>query len=145
MIKKGEFIEWAKVHGHLYGTSEKRLHELLEKGINVMLDIDTQGAGQIRKKYAGGVYIFILPPSMKVLRERLQKRMCNSKEDMEKRLGRAVDEIKDYKKYDYVIINDIFEDALEELKSIIRLEKLRTKNIEPLWIKKIFFTSRRTC
>ncbi|MBI5205549.1 MAG: hypothetical protein HZA11_11595, partial [Nitrospirae bacterium] len=88
---------------------------------------------------------FILPPSMKVLMERLQKRMCNSKDDMERRLTRAVDEIKDYKKYDYVIINNIFEDALEELKAIIHLERLRTKSIEPLWIKKNFFTPWRTC
>lgn len=145
MIKRGEFVEWAKVHGNLYGTSRKRLEEMRNKGINVILDIDTQGARQIRKKCSDGVYIFILPPSMKVLRERLQKRMCNSKDDMERRLIRAVDEIKDYKKYDYVIINNIFEDALEELKAIILLEKLRTKSIEPLWIKKNFFTPWRTC
>jgi len=139
MTDKGDFIEWAKVHGHLYGTSRKRLEEMLRKGISVILDIDTQGARQIRKKYDGGVYIFILPPSLEVLKERLNRRMSNSKQEIEERLRRAVEEIKDYKKYDYVIINDIFEDALEQLKSIVFLEKVRTKNIDPLWIKENFF------
>ena len=139
MTDKGDFIEWAKVHGHLYGTSRKRLEEMLRKGISVILDIDTQGARQIRKKYDGGVYIFILPPSLEVLKERLNRRMSNSKQEIEERLMRAVEEIKDYKKYDYVIINDIFEDALEQLKSIVFLEKVRTKNIDPLWIKENFF------
>lgn len=138
MVKKGEFVEWAKVHGHLYGTAKKRLEEMLNKGIDVILDIDTQGAGQIKKKHADGIYIFILPPSMKILRERLKKRMCNSKEEIEKRLKRAVEEINDYKKYDYVIINNIFEDALEELKAVISSEKIRTKKIDPLWIEKKF-------
>ncbi len=142
MAKRGEFIEWAKVHGHLYGTSKKRLKEMLNKGINVILDIDIQGARQIKKKYADGVYIFILPPSMKVLKERLKKRMCNSKEEMEKRLKRAVEEIKEYKRYDYVIINNIFEDAIEELRAIISSEKTRTKNIDPLWVEKKFFSLR---
>jgi len=143
MIKKGEFIEWAKVHGHLYGTSWRRLEEMLNKGINVILDIDTQGARQIKKKRTDGIYIFILPPSMRILRERLNRRMCDSKEEIEKRLKRATDEIKDYKKYDYVIINNVFEDAIEELKSIIFSERLRTKNIDPLWIEKNFFLPRR--
>ncbi len=139
MTDKGDFIEWAKVHGHLYGTSRKRLEEMLRKGISVILDIDTQGARQIRKKYDGGVYIFILPPSLEVLKERLNRRMSNSKQEIEERLRRAVEEIKDYKKYDYVIINDIFEDALEQLKSIVLLEKVRIKNIDPLWIEEKFF------
>ncbi|MBI4689907.1 MAG: guanylate kinase [Nitrospirae bacterium] len=139
MIKKDEFIEWAKVHGNLYGTSGKRLERMLNRGINVILDIDTQGAEQIRKKYIDGVYIFILPPSMRILKERLKRRMCNSRKEIEKRLKRAVDEIRDYKKYNYVIINDNFEDAIEELKSVILSERLHTKNIDPLWVKKNFF------
>lgn len=143
MVKKGEFVEWAKVHGHLYGTAKKRLEEMLNKGIDVILDIDTQGAGQIKKKYTDGIYIFILPPSMKILRERLKKRMCNSKEEIKKRLKRAVEEINDYKKYDYVIINDVFEDALEELRAVISSEKIRTKKIDPLWIEKKFFPPMR--
>lgn len=137
MIEKGEFLEWAKVHGNLYGTSRKRLEDMLNKGIDVILDIDIQGARQMKKKYQRGIYIFILPPSMKELRERLQKRMSNSKEEIRERLQRAQAEIKDYKRYDYVIINHMFKNALEELRAVIVSEKIRAKNIR-IWIKKIF-------
>lgn len=139
LVKKGEFIEWAKVHGNFYGTSRKRLDSMLDKGINVILDVDTQGAKQIRKQRKDGVYIFILPPSMKVLRERLKNRMSNSEEEIKRRLGRAVAEIKDYKMYDYVIINDRFEDALNGLKAIVLSQKWRTGNIDKIWIQKKFF------
>jgi len=89
MIQKGEFVEWAEVHGNLYGTSRKRLEKIVNNGFDVILDIDTQGAEQIRKTYGSGVFIFILPPSMSELRDRLEKRMSNTKEDMERRLKRA--------------------------------------------------------
>jgi len=145
MERRDEFIEWAEVHGNLYGTSRKRLEAMLDKGIDVILDVDTQGARQIRKKYKDGIYIFILPPSLRALKERLKKRMCNSKEEIQRRLKRAVDEIREYKKYDYVIINRLFDTAIEEMKAIISSEKLRTDNIYPLWIKKNFLTPRRIC
>ena len=138
MASKDEFIEWAEVHGNLYGTSRKRLEAMLDKGINVILDVDTQGARQIRKKYKDGIYIFILPPSLRALKERLKKRMCNSKEEIQRRLKRAADEIREYKKYDYVIINRVFDTAIEEMKAIIASEKLRTDNIETSWVKKNF-------
>ncbi|MCG2813186.1 MAG: guanylate kinase, partial [Thermodesulfovibrionales bacterium] len=109
MARRDEFVEWAEVHGNLYGTSRKRLEAMLDKGIDVILDVDTQGARQIRKKYKDGIYIFILPPSLRALKERLKKRMCNSKEEIQRRLKRAVDEISEYKKYDYVIINAVFD------------------------------------
>lgn len=142
MARRDEFIEWAEVHGNLYGTSRKRLEAMLNKGIDVILDVDTQGARQIRKKYKDGIYIFILPPSLRALKERLKKRMCNSKEEIQRRLKRAVDEIKEYKKYDYVIINIVFDTAIEEMKAIISSEKLHTDNIDPLWVKKNFLTRR---
>ena len=142
MAGKDEFVEWAEVHGNLYGTSRKRLGAMLDKGIDVILDVDTQGARQIRKKYKDGIYIFILPPSLRALRERLKKRMCNSKEEIQRRLKRAVDEIKEYKKYDYVIINTVFDTAIKEMKAIISSEKLHTDNIDPLWAKKNFLTRR---
>lgn len=138
MIEEDKFAEWAKVHGHLYGTSRKRLEEMMEAGIDVILDIDTRGAMQIKEKYSEGIYIFILPPSMKVLVERLEKRMCNSKDEITKRLKRAIDEIKDYKNYDYVIVNDIFEKALREIEAIIISERARTYKIDPLWIEENF-------
>ena len=143
MASKDEFVEWAEVHGNLYGTSRKRLDAMLDKGIDVILDVDTQGARQIRKKYKDGIYIFILPPSQGALKERLKKRMCNSKEEIQRRLKRAADEIREYKKYDYVILNRVFDTAIEEMKAIISSEKLRTENIDSLWIKKNFFPPRR--
>lgn len=142
MVRRDEFIEWAEVHGNLYGTSRKRLEAMLDKGIDVILDVDTQGARQIRKKYKDGIYIFILPPSLRALKERLKKRMCNSKEEIQRRLKRTVYEIREYKKYDYVIINAVFDTAIEEIKAIISSEKLRTDNIDPLWVKKNFLTRR---
>jgi guanylate kinase len=142
MARRDEFIEWAEVHGNLYGTSRKRLEAMLDKGIDVILDVDTQGARQIRKKYKDGIYIFILPPSPRALKERLKKRMCNSKKEIQRRLKRAVDEIREYKKYDYVIINRVFDTAIEEMKAIISSEKLRTDNIDTLWAKKNFLTRR---
>ncbi len=142
MARRDEFIEWAEVHGNLYGTSRKRLEAMLDKGIDVILDVDTQGARQIRKKYKDGIYIFILPPSLRALKERLKKRMCNSKEEIQRRLKKTVYEIREYKKYDYVIINAVFDTAIEEMKTIISSEKLRTDNIDPLWVKKNFLTRR---
>ena len=109
MIDRGDFVEWALVHGNLLRDVEAKLEELISAGYDVLLDIDTQGARQIRKFFNNGVYIFILPPSMTELKHRLEGRMSNSVEDMNRRLERAVDEIKEYNMYDYVIVNDILE------------------------------------
>lgn len=138
MAKAGEFAEWAKVHGHLYGTSRRRLDELRDQGINVILDIDTQGAKDIRKTYNDGIFIFILPPTMNALRERLEKRMANSPEEMEIRLKRASEEIRDYKMYDYVIVNSDFADALTELKAIVLAEERQAHKIDPKWVRDTF-------
>ena len=138
MTDAGEFIEWAEVHGELYGTSGKRVRELLDKGNDVVLAIDTQGAGQIRRKYDGGIYIFILPPSLAELRKRLRERMTDSREEIGRRLGRAIIEIKTFYEYDYVIINDVLEDALREFESVIISQRVRTEVIDPVWIEKTF-------
>ena len=138
MADKGEFIEWAEVHGALYGTSRKRLEELLDSGNDVILDIDTQGAMQIKERYKEGIYIFILPPSLETLKERLKNRMTDSKEEIGKRLGRAIAEIKTFDKYDYVIINDILEDALMEFEAVVISQRVSIKKINPLWIEESF-------
>ncbi|MDI6889567.1 MAG: guanylate kinase [Thermodesulfovibrionales bacterium] len=138
MIDKGEFVEWAEIHGELYGTSKKRLEEIMDSGFDVILDIDTQGAMQLKEKYKGGVYIFVLTPSMEVLKERLRKRMANSKEEIEKRLKGAVEEIKKYREYDYVIVNNVFEDAFKELEAIIISHRVSTKRVDLGWIEKNF-------
>jgi guanylate kinase len=138
MADKGEFIEWAEVHGALYGTSRKRLEELLDSGNDVILDIDTQGAMQIKERYKEGIYIFILPPSLETLKERLKNRMTDSKEEIGKRLGRAIAEIKTFDKYDYVIINDILEDALMEFEAVVISQRVSIIKINPLWIEESF-------
>lgn len=142
MIKAGKFAEWANVHGHMYGTSKERLENMLGKGIDVILDADTKGARQLSRKYPEATYIFILPPSLKVLKQRLDKRKSDSRAEIEKRLKRATAEIKDYKNYDYVIINNIFKDALEKLKAVILQEKVKTRNIDANWINKVFLKSK---
>lgn len=134
MVEADDFIEWAEVHGNLYGTSKNRIEDMLVLGMDVMLDIDTQGAAQMRK-LREAVYIFIMPPSMEVLRQRIDTRMCNSPDDIDMRLRRATDEIREYKNYDYVIVNDRFEDALAGLKAIVTAERLRTARINPQWVK----------
>lgn len=139
MAGRGEFIEWAEVHGALYGTSGKRLEALMEAGNDVILDIDTQGAMQIKERYEGGTYVFILPPSFEVLKKRLEERMTDAKEEIEKRLRRAVSEIRSYQRYDYVIINDVLENALRELEAIILSRRVRAQMINPLWLEEGFF------
>lgn len=139
MADRGEFIEWAEVHAELYGTSKKRLEELMDSGYDVILDIDTQGAMQIKGRYKEGIYIFILPPSLEVLKERLEKRMTDSREEINKRIRTALSEIKTYTKYDYVIINRILENALREFEAIIISHRIRAEMIDPHWIEEQFF------
>ena len=138
MVEVGEFAEWARVHGNLYGTSKRRLETLRNEGIHVILDIDTQGADEIRNSYDDGIYIFILPPTWDSLKERLEKRMSDSADEVSLRMKRALEEIKNYEWYDYVIINSDFNEALAELKAIIVAEGHRTSRIDPQWVKENF-------
>ena len=138
MIDKGEFAEWATVHGNLYGTSIKRLKELNRAGYDIILDIDTRGAMQLKKIYENAVYIFILPPSEEVLKERLVNRKTDSRDVIAGRLDNAKSEISCYKDYDYIVINDRLHKAFRELESIIISSRLRTSRIDPNRIKKIY-------
>ncbi|MBI5055909.1 MAG: guanylate kinase [Nitrospirae bacterium] len=137
MINSGEFAEWAMVHGNLYGTSLKRLKKLTKEGYDIILDIDVQGAMQIKKKYDNAVYIFIFPPSMRILKQRLLNRGTDSKDIIDRRLEKARAEITGYKNYDYVIINDKLEKAYKELEGIIVSNRLKTENISDKWIKSL--------
>ncbi len=135
MIRAGDFAEWAEVHAHLYGTSRRVLDDMRGEGIDVILDIDTQGAKQIRKKYENeAVFLFIMPPSLEILAERLRNRKSDHEDEIAKRMLRARDEIREYGLYDYVIINRDFERALIELRSIIVAERCRTRLIDEKWI-----------
>jgi guanylate kinase len=140
MAENCEFAEWAKVHGNFYGTSEKALKALVEQGVDVLLDIDTQGARQVRKKMPEAVLVFILPPSFKALKERLENRKTDSPEEIKRRLKKVLDEVKEYKHYDYVIVNDKLEAALEELKAIVLARRASVSKVDSNWIKKEFLS-----
>ncbi len=129
MVDAGEFAEWAEVHGNLYGTAIKTLEEYRRDGVDVILDIDCQGARQLKERYQGGVFIFILPPSFSELRRRLTSRNADSIEVIERRVENAAGEIKESRWYDYIIINDIFSEALEELRGIMLAEECRTERV----------------
>ena len=129
MVEAGEFAEWAEVHGNLYGTSLATLQENRTKGIDLILDIDCQGARQLKGCFRGGVYIFILPPSIEELRRRLNGRSSDSEEVIERRISNASGEIKEARWYDYIIVNDKFNEALEQLKSVLIAEQCRTDRL----------------
>lgn len=134
MIEKGDFIEWAEVYGNLYGTSKKMINDLLNSGNDILLDIDIQGAKNIKKIYKKSVLIFILPPSIEELKRRLQNRN-EEPEIIQKRLNKVADEINEYKFYDYLVINDDFEEALKKVMCIIQAERLKIKRVSKNFIK----------
>ncbi|NOY38979.1 MAG: guanylate kinase [Nitrospirae bacterium] len=138
MVGAGEFLEWAEVHGNLYGTSRVKLFEMIQGGIDVILDIDTQGAAQIRQKGIDATFIFIMPPSLETLKERLMSRKTDSEQVILLRLKKAREEIDDYRLYDYVIVNERLEVALNELGAVILSGRLHISRIDHEWVKKTF-------
>ncbi len=138
MIEAGDFAEWAEVHGNYYGTSRRVLDGMRVEGIDVILDIDTQGAKQIQQKYRDrATFIFIMPPSMEILEERLRNRKSDHEEEIRRRMQRARDEMRDYTLYDYVIVNRDFERALVEIRAVIIAERRRMRLIDPEWIQNL--------
>ncbi len=129
MINRGEFLEWAEVHHKLYGTSRKDVTALIDRGYDVIMDIDVQGARQVKKRLPGAVYIFILPPSLEACEERLRKRGKDSNTDIAMRVNVAKSEIKDLELYDFIIINDNLASAFETLKSIIIAKRSERKRM----------------
>jgi guanylate kinase len=125
MVAGNAFVEWALVHGHRYGTSKKAIEDRIAQGADVILEIDWQGALQIRKTFANAVLIFILPPSWEELRSRLQRRGEDSEEVIELRLQNARVELAHAKEFDFVIINELFERALFDLKAIVHAQRLK--------------------
>ncbi len=126
MIERGEFLESADVHGNLYGTSQGWIDEQRAGDVDIVLEIDWQGARQGRKLIADAIGIFILPPSLAALRRRLNDRGQDSTAVIERRLQAAQGEIAHLAEFDYVIINNNFDDAVEDLVSIVRAARLRT-------------------
>ena len=125
MAANGEFLESAEVYGNLYGTSQRWIDETLSGGHDVVLEIDWQGAQQLRKMFSGVVSIFILPPSLDILRARLEGRKQDSVETIRRRMDAAIDDISHVVEFDYVIINNNFTDAVKDLVGIVRTQRLR--------------------
>jgi guanylate kinase len=139
MIDRGAFLEWAEVHGNLYGTERIDLRALESEEADLLLDIDTQGARKVAAEYSEAVFIFILPPSPAALRERLIRRGLDSPDRIGARLAGASAEVAEAERYDYVVLNNDVERATEELKAIIAAERCRRrkeqtiKNNKTLW------------
>lgn len=124
-INNNEFLEYARVYGNYYGTPKKEVFKQLEDGNDIILEIDIQGALQVKNNYPLGVFIFILPPSLKELQNRIEGRGTDSKEVILKRMQCAYDELNYAFEYDYVVLNDEVEAAVKKIKCIINAEKSR--------------------
>ena len=125
MIARGEFLEYANVFGNYYGTAKRFLEQALQSGRDLLLDIDVQGAAQIKRKIKDAVSVFILPPDKKTLEWRLRNRSLDTEEVIHRRLLTAAKEIENYQSYDYILINDRLEQSIDELKAIVLSECLR--------------------
>ena len=125
MVQADAFVEWAHVHNHRYGTSKKAIEERMAQGADVILEIDYQGAIQIKSIFANAIPIFILPPSWDELRSRLERRGEDAPEVIEVRMKNAAIEVAQVAKFDFVIINELFDRALFDLKAIVHAQRLR--------------------
>ncbi|MBI4400332.1 MAG: guanylate kinase [Nitrospirae bacterium] len=142
MVQRNEFAEWAPVYGHFYGTPRSALTDMMEKGIDVLLEIDVQGAMQIKKKFADAIYIYILPPSIKALRARLLQRGSDSPEEVQRRLQKAREEVWSYREYYYIVRNEDMKQALKELEAIVLAERSKTKRLDIAWLEENFIRER---
>ena len=131
MLDAGDFAEWAEVHGNLYGTPRRVLERQLRRGTDVLLDIDVQGAHQIKQQFLSAVAIFVLPPSLDELRRRLAGRGTDARKTVEQRWRRARHEIQEIQGYDYFIVNRDVKDAVKRLAAIIAAERLKVCRYTP--------------
>lgn len=126
MVAEDAFAEWAEVHGNKYGTALRTLEEARKNGVDLVLDIDCQGALKLKEQFEGGVYVFIMPPSMEELRRRLEHRSSDAQEVIELRIARAAAEIREARWYEYIIFNDDFDVACRELAAIVIAHRRKT-------------------
>ncbi len=131
MIKADEFLEYANVFGNYYGTAKRFLREAEARSNDLLLDIDVQGAQQIKQRLPEAVSIFILPPDRKTLERRLRNRGQDSEEEIERRLDGARREIENYSKYDYILVNEKLERATDELKAVVLAERMSRSGAKP--------------
>jgi guanylate kinase len=131
LVVANEFLEWANVHGKLYGTSRQQVSLEISEGRDIILEVDVQGAASIRSLVSDAVSVFILPPSFEILRQRLIARGTDSPDELDVRLRNAPRELKDYKAFQYVIINDDADRAADQLAAIVYAERKRLSRQEP--------------
>jgi len=129
MVRKDEFLEHAEVFGNCYGTARRFLHQAERSGRDLLLDIDVQGAEQIKRKLPEAVSIFIMPPDRKVLEARLRKRSLDAEAVIQRRLVTASREIENYEKYDYILVNDRLDESIEALTAILLAERLKRSGV----------------
>jgi guanylate kinase len=129
-IQRNELLEWAMVHDEYYGTPRKFVDEQIERGLNVIMAIDVQGAMSIRRKHPAAILVFVLPPSMDVLKARLAGRR-DASDSVAKRLANSRGELAAAKDYDYVVVNDALEKAVDQISSILTAETLKTSRLDP--------------
>jgi len=132
MADEGSFVEWANVYNDYYGTSFSALRGQLHSGLDVLLDLDIQGARAIKEHFSTSVLVFLVPPSLEVLEARLRNRGTEKEEIIETRLKKARDEIAEYRRYDHVVINDDLEQAIAEVQAVILSERSRTARRGPI-------------
>jgi len=130
-MKKKELVEWAEVHGELYGTPRRYVEQELESGRDVVLNIDIQGADSVKKVFPGALMIFILPPSFEILEERMRARGATDPSDLERRIANARKEITASKNYSYIVVNDHLDDAVAQVAAIIVAERCRLERQMP--------------
>jgi len=136
MRERGEFLEWAKVHSNFYGTPKKYVEEKLKLREDVLIEIDTQGAKKVKEVFHNGVFIFILPPSFETLIERLNKRGTENEKSIKERYNDAQNECKEWKWYNYIVVNDSIEKSGKFIASIIMAERcksFRMKEVDNIW------------
>ena len=131
-VKAGDFAEWAEVHGKLYGTLKSSISSVLKSRRHVILDIDVQGARQLRRVYGDAVTVFVLPPSAEVLLERLKKRKTESPQELAARLNSALQELRAVEEYEYVVVNDDLDHAVRQVGSIIDAEVVSRERVSGL-------------
>ena len=137
MIQNNELLEWAQYCENFYGTPKKYVEQALNEGRDVILEIEVQGALNVQKQFAGGTYVFVLPPAPEVLADRLRGRNTETEEVVQKRLSRAMEELPLMNHYDYILENDELEKAVDDLERIVRAEKMsrprRIEDLEQIW------------
>src|SRR3989337_1148895 len=129
MVESNRFAEWAQVHDHRYGTPVEEIDRIRTSGVDLLLDIDSQGAKSIRKRCDSGVYIFIIPPTFDLLKDRIMRREGERTDEVARRIEDSINEMEEIHSYDYIIINDSLDEAVNKLKAVIIAERCKRERV----------------